>query len=1299
MAFLAPLVIPALQALGFGGLTALGSAAVKKVIGDAVPEDQQIALLTSTIGGQMDPSSTQSLSPQLQSGLMELKTAMGAAPTLFFSQEALAPRSAQGFLNQPLVSSHSDQRAHSALSQTLSDAAALSQLRGMQLRLQSIDPMATTRDPGVAAFPGSTPSTSLRETRDPMQGQQLPGTSPASWLGLQQVSPPTFQNQLPLGMSPDHQQGQTTSSTLSMIPGTNLLVAPQPINKLQDNQAVLTERPPAAGTQNPVAQGISGVGGSPGLGNIVRGAGTEIFQGVKEAGQAAASQAVSQISGTATDLAKKGLTKAGGYLGSLISSGLTSIAKKIIGDAPPGFEGFDARKGGFIGPTLDDVFTGGFNKYGRETPMALASNVDLNKIVGDAPPGEQGEVMTDAQAAAATTNLTNSVKFNMMSRIILNEQTLTQSSSLPRGMSELQLNNFFARDLESLVGTYKQSEVQALFGFVGMTCQYNRWPAAVYTPETVESKGTPKEKVIPAHNGVGTFSIDALYCTGVALETARVAPPCTPNVTLSQLGPLLAGAALGEYSSQLRVKTFSTDMDLMIRASAEALNNIQSQQGYSFCLPLTKAIGYVLQCIQLFGSEFNELVADMYFRPTEKGQHHAFQRAFPLETLAGTEAWEGDDWQGAKFAVVCESDFIKVTCGIISGANWGEFQPAEWGHNCAVVFIPNNDKSNQLMNAVRMISQMAYPAKLLYIHGKWAYFSREGELTTIGAEVHAQKKAGLTRIPGPYKYALFVVMGAREQSSAGIIIGDGSGQANHQIEVNAIDHNPTTPYVCDAGINGFSAARNGAVTDAAVPMWMAFIKEWEVIYGNASDRSSAMRFWADNSILFGNFFLGKNPLDIGDLQGFSFLSWADPVAHPPLPSCLAEYTDLPVSWSGSCKQVTPQVARYLMSSMKTASYMPVASITPDYASQRPWTWGYGNPPDGCRLPYEDVMISFLVNKKWISPNEEYPAVSLDDAARLGHTITAMANIMAAAADILVQERDFTLPEVIFPPLVLQRVPMAMMRQKNVLWPALEELLTNGISYPQYWNNRDVNMHCWEAMIYWEVAAQTIYPETVSHGSAVTTSARIPVSVMGQWFAPLYPQYFQLRLNLQVMSPQRTYISINNVARAMFKVEYAEETTGLLGKSLSPVSWLMWRLSLGVIISDTVSANNGWIVQCVNNGGVFDYYIHMEQPDASRNQVMCREYGAGNVTVPPTTKISLPTGEFILKRSIATGLQPFSLLMQGPRDAFIGVGTGSTAYQMFTQTNTPQAIFVSETWATIPDWLFSPAGLQSVRDSI
>lgn len=1057
-------------------------------------------------------------------------------------------------------------------------------------------------------------------------------------------------------------------------------------------------RAPTLGTQNPVAQGIAGVNAGSGFASTAKNVGNELLGAVRGAASEAASQAVQQVGGTATSVIKQGLTKAGGYLGNLISAGLTSVAKKVIGDAPAGFENFSGAKGGFIPPISPAEVYGtplGFGTLGGRVPTleGLVSNVNAQKVVGDAPPGGQDEVMTQDQQAAAVTNLQNSVTFNMMSRLILNEQVMVTSTSLPRGMNEAQLNNFYARDLESLVGTYRQSEVQTTFGLKGMTLQYTGYPTADY------DKATDKYEV-------GVNSFNSFWCTGVALETSRVAPPCTANTTLNQLAPLLAGAALGEYSSQLRVKTFSTDLDLMVRASAIAMNNIQSQQGYSFCLPLVKAMGYLLQQVQLFGSEINDLYADAYFRPTgftyTKGA-----RRFPLEALTDADhIWNGESWKTAAFAVISESDFVKAAVGIVQVANWNSFAPQFWGTDCAIVFIPGNDKSNEQLNSVRMAAQAAYPMNMMYMKGRWHYFNRDDVYTEIPVDVNACKKASLTRIPGPTRIFLFVVMGAREAGSAGIRIGDGTGQAGHFKELNAIDNPPHEPYVIeeDGAVDmGYAAAF--ANSYASLTAWVTYIKEWETTFGNSSDRSSAMRFWADHSVIFANYFLATNGLDVGSAMTMSFLSWANPartnIGTPEAPvwkpSALEAVTDIPQSWTTSGRWCHGATFLAAMASTKTATYLPVADINTPLESGNPWRWEH-SAPDFSRLPFEDPMMNYLVYKKWITPNEEYPEVTLDDPARLGHTITVMANLMAGLSDLTSQQRDFLYTELMFSPLILTTVPMAMMRAKNVLWPAFEEILTNGIQFPQYWNNRDCNVHCYNTHAFWQAAAPLVVPEVVVYGSVIVGSARIPVNIMGQWFSPLYPQYIQLRLNLPVMKPQRNYITVNNVKRAMLQAEYSEEGTGLVGKLLSPISWLMWRLSLGVIVGPP-PINNGWLVQATNNQGVYEYYVHMEQPDASRDQVLVREYGSGNVTIPPTSFVSLPVGEFILKRALTTALQPFNVLMQGPLDAFIGVGSGSTAYQMFVQTNTPQAIFVSDTWATIPDWLFSPTGLQSGRDTI
>jgi hypothetical protein len=597
--------------------------------------------------------------------------------------------------------------------------------------------------------------------------------------------------------------------------------------------------------------------------------------------------------------------------------------------------------------------------------------------------------------------------------------------------------------------------------------------------------------------------------------------------------------------------------------------------------------------------------------------------------------------------------------------------------------------------------QMGYPIEVMGLLGGHNFYTRtQFNVFFTPTGYKAFKNVSCTYIPGPRQFVLFVVMNARESAGVGVTIGDGTSALEaHQLTLNADDNPPTNPHIVAEGETAEGRALRVVCNHDCLPMILAYIKEWEYTYGNSSDRASAMRFWADHGYRWFEDRFVANGLDIGSPQTISFKGIFVKNDADLTRDAYTVLSDQPLAWRSACKVYTTDNSwAYSNQCALTSTFMPAGKVTLPAGNTTNFVWTNGYAADASRLPYEDYMISYLVYRRWVNCNEEYPEVQINDPARFAHTICVMANIMALAADLSSQQSDFCFAEIYCAPRVLRQSPMSALRQKNALWPALEQILTNGIQYPQYWNNRDVNFHRYESSTYWDVVYTDVFPTSVANGTVLASVARIPMSIAGQWFKPLYPQYIHLRLNLREMKPQRIRATIDGVARLLFQCFYSEEQTGMVGRMLAPISWLMWRLSMGVMATVN-SPNNGFMVQVANNMTFRDYYVHYEGYDSGRNQVLVREFHSGGVTVPPTTAAALPTGEFLLKRSIVDALQPVSLVMQGPQDAFIGVGIGSTAYQLFVQTNTPQALFVSESWATVPNWLFSERGLMSERDTI
>lgn len=1301
MAFLIPAILPALEALGLGALSGLGAVAAKKVVGDAMPEETVGKVLSLGLQNPEDPLISSMLTPNQKSLLPGLKASMEASPTLWFTPEALSFQRGTGMQVQPQVTNLQNQLLHSQTAQTLSDAAALQQFPQVQQNLQQSNQMRMNPHYATSAWDVRSQNPGLPLRQD--VGQAVPGYSPilqgsaAQFYQQERGQPSQAHGLTHIPMLP---QATPTGpiSQLSTQSQTGLAIAPQPHNKLMNNQAYLIDKPSAVGGMNPQAPGSSAGNSIPGVLNTASAVGNTLLNDVKNAASEAASGAIQGVGGVASNIAASGIKKAGSWFGNLVSGGLTTLARKVIGDAPPGdlkvvgdsppYISNTQKMLGYVPPTVRQVVQG----IGDSDPLAgfgglpgIVSSVAA-KVVGDAPPGgEQGEVMTDDQQNAAVMNLQESVIFNLMSRLVLNEQVLVQSSSMPRGLKEAELNNYFARDLEALVGTYRQSEIQALFGFKGMTV------SSEYSVLVTMDAVTKEVSVV-------FDSIGYLYASGVALETAKVSPPISSNETLTRLAPLLAGAALGEYSSQLRIKTFSTDVDLMMRATASTINNIQAQTGYSFCLPLVKCLGYLLARVTLMGDEFNQLVPDLYWTLQLDEEWTRAGRGFPLSPRGDEDVYNDYSWAGAKLAVISDATFVKAVTGLISTSGWDELHPSFWGTECAVVFIPQNDSANGKMNAVRMAMQMGYPIELQRAVGVWKWYHRGDTMSTVKPASHyIYKNSSLVYIRGPHKAVLFVILNSRENAGVGLALGDGVDQTEaHSMTLDAVDNPPNNPYVVGEGNTAAGRALRVVTEKECINMLLAYINEWEYTFGNASDRSSALRFWADHAYRWQRSRYVRNEWDVGSAQTLGLAIAHDKTKTGNM-SAFTQFSDIPLLWENACRVLTKDRWGLIQQTARTTTLLPLAKVSVPEEVTKNFAWVNGSPADASRLPYEDYMINYLVLRRWVTCNEEYPEVRLDDPARIAHTICVMANIMATAGDLSAQQSDFSFSELFCSPLVFSASPASQYRCKQILFPSLEQLLTNGIQYPQYWNNRDVNLHCYESRAYWEVAYEEIYPPRVVDASTMCSLARIPGSISGQWFKPLYPQYIHLRLNLREMYPQRVQIRAD-IARLVYQCFISEEQTGLRGRSLAPISWLAWRLSLGVSVTGN-SQNNGFKMQVANNMTIREYYMNFEQYDASRNQVLIREYSKGNVTVPPTSAAALPTGEFLIKRSIVDALQPVSIVMQGPRDAFIGVGIGSTAYQMFVQTNSPQALFVTQSWATVPDWVFAGRGLMSEQDTI
>lgn len=1329
MAFLGP----ALAAVAGGVGSSLVSKLMNKIIGDAPVNSETITqldqlmaspsnLLAQPFIGQMglQPEELNQIAgfsqPDWQTAYLQSRGNLLDQISLPKSSAALA---------------NSSNQSQNQLSQAVADGAAMKQIVPLYNQVGGVYNQVTPNEihPVDQSVLNLQPQTAMQAA---LNSSLLGSRNNTASISRQSYNPIT-PYQLPLNAL----QGRTPPSMQLNWSQTPIQLAAQPPEKTVANQAVLTPStmntsmvPPASNPNLSFTGALANQGSS--IANTFLGTAKEAaINAVGKIGSQFAQQgsgAISKLIGQAASAGTK-----------LLGNALSSIFSKVVGDAPPirpemvhltremPINNLSQQLSKAVGPQADAVMNmfmpkviGDANPF-VTTPMKVIGDAPVGltrpmKVVGDAPanpsnsaivpstggmnPGgltAMGETMTDEQSGAAVSNLQTSGAFALLTQVVLEEQTIHLARGISPGLSPVQLNRQIGSMLEASAATFMQSQVSVVNGLQGMITAY-----PVIVGEYVRANAT-------ADYELTLNNLDIHLLTLAELEPPAVAPPLGGNNTIDTLKPLLLGASIADYSSMLRVRTSTTNVDNMLRAFASAVQNIEGRTGYSFCTPLVKNMGYLLMKFNIPGVNIESFAT---------GVNVTYNASWtgglsPHRMLPGVRGRAPDDV--VKFAIITEESFINILTGDIDSQTFDPlFTPDRWEVDCGVCFIRQQELTHWSANVLEITSKLPYPlTDYQDVNTTNAYvFDSTNNRVDFTLPAHSSKFV-CTVIPGCAKSILFVVLGAKDGQPKEIPI-DPPNAAGAHTYINTTDHTPVDPY--ETPLNGDLMLRLATWLGnvESVPAQQSFIRRWEEMKGNSSDRSCAMRFWAEHSRLYGPTLVGTNDTHVGASQSIAGLTNIPPYGYTQ--SLNNWNTDVPSTnrptWeigiaALSVRNATPAYVNVISPTwvnglLKTASGLQVtpSTLIGDSTTVEAWSPLAGSAVVTV-LPTEDPVINFLISKRWVYTMEEYPESLLNDPSRLSFTIATMNNIMASITDLYCQSLDITMP-LFFTPGLASLDQVVRQRLEKVVLPGWTEIDSSGIQFPVSYNRRfpitsgatfplDIDLENSPLHVF-----SKIYGLSITGMISLTTIARIPRELMSVW-SPLFQLINnKLRLNFDFSNPSKTPFTIGADRFDFLTIWLSTDDTKLSSTENIVYSRFLSRLSQGVIISG-ISTNPGYLVfnKLINTLKL--YLVNIRYPSEGISVMINQSVGRGGLTQPVTTNLGVPRGENILTRDPNSSYSPLTLAMTGPLDAF-APGDGSFSYNMYYTNSGTFATYTTSHFTVIPEDVLSGSGIQHFLSS-
>mgnify|MGYP002803865499 FL=1 len=643
---------------------------------------------------------------------------------------------------------------------------------------------------------------------------------------------------------------------------------------------------------------------------------------------------------------------------------------------------------------------------GDAAPPAAAANTF--KTVGDAlPPNDATTsdernmaMMTHGEIERAGGMVANSIIGRLLALLVQKEQLLDCQSYFSTGLNSTQMRGVTIQNYEQKDAIWNLTSIRFNASLPFMAFQPTAFP--------LEADNT--------HTDL-QYALSAVSVVEIELEQPTISPPLASNVTYAALAPLLDGMPITEFASALRIRIRNTDVDALVNLAALTKLNFEAQTGYSFMSMLLKMMAYQSWFFYLPGNEWDQIATGVNY-DVDGGNWDLQDVMFPFDLKQANNRYLTRALYAGRNLQVAVITYREYTDKLLGrqndGARWTvmgqnrnwapEFEPDQWTTNCAVVFINSSEKANYPERlSARMLSQMAYPVTFRRSNTAWRSFqavdndSPEWVDVAGAAEGHIYCNGNLMHIPGPTDTVLFVMTDLEDIKQG------------FQLTLGATGHTVNVTWLMTPGNPGGAAILTGAINNyldnADVPTVLQWeIARWESRYGNASDRSSAMRVLA-NALYrkgpgryYSESTVAAQRVQMGYRQVIIKTGGQAPApANFPIDNVVFDYDD------------NVQDAPPIFNNIKYGTELPIGyKMVGRNQDDAHTLWIVKTQGTTFKIGQTDAIMQLMAERGWLKPSEESPQTNLSNPARTFASIREMAEIIHAITTHLREANSLSL---------------------------------------------------------------------------------------------------------------------------------------------------------------------------------------------------------------------------------------------------------------------------------------------------
>jgi hypothetical protein len=945
----------------------------------------------------------------------------------------------------------------------------------------------------------------------------------------------------------------------------------------------------------------------------------------------------SQLPLSLPDVKSGMVDKASRALNSAIMSGVTEFA--MTGDV-----GSAARKAAvsgltkivsddFVNPTLLQP-NSAFKKIVADDPPMSVSTLHSSKIVGD----DDTALGTKDQFRNAAVAINSSIGSDFLSRLISLDQLLASTINIRPGSSRTEAFGQFRKHFTNGQQLYKVANQYTNENPAGVMMMPIVYPIAISAPATPGVYNWDNFPSLLASSSIIPWSKTMI---GPVSESV----PLLGNVTWQLLRPLMANVTVAEFSSALRVKVRMTDMDAMANTMAHTYSLVEAMSGYAFSSKLAKLLGYVVSYTSLNGRDESGwagvgLVKNQIL--DANGWVGLGKVLFPFNSQFNRALH-------VEFGLVTYVDFIELLLGR-QRANNPIYGPDTWGRTTAVCMVNRAELQNGAVMACRALQELEYPVLASRERTEWWNMDVNNTATRLTASHWSAPVISGAQIEGPTAKVLFVVIDDERTTSATETIQFLAQQ------VQNVGYPNTATIDTDVFADLFYNFSRG---NSYITYLMAEITRWEQIYGNNSDRCSAMRWAAENSKLYR--ISPKIIVQPANVNNTLANVYSNVASNFLATNYLSVYNQRPPPYTGYVDTFSNQndLCRAIATQWRTPTYQMryIARVT------------FNNPESVGAITYIDQAaatymlgasfpsIDFLCCRGWLRPSEEYPATRIYDYWQLVNTIYEMADVMAAYTDSVMETHSVNLPELTVPyqSLNFKYANQARLHLERGVWPAIRLLFSTGPQFPScrlltpaYQSVLSLNYPKPYYTAYTEFTEELYQNQYFLPATRISFAVRAkyndwflvndPVVALGKfgthqaWMTDQYTGAVTVLFNMPTVKGDKDRI------KELVKISLG--APGTADKNLLLPQWIGVITRNGRYYSSPLTLPGMWYAFA------FGYRTYSNETTLATNIAFPAGY------IPPSTDVFL-------------GGDKLNFVASGPRDAFV-LGSNSTAFYPFVQ---------------------------------